>query len=127
MNTTIPNNNRNASRLVPLALLALVLLILAGAVLMSKKQQPTLPMTGLQSNRQVMPPDPGDWCRKANMAELDTEIAKADAFFNAGVGEGLVDFRYLALALKRTGVQVTGPQDEYWLNTIKNLYAGCPR
>jgi hypothetical protein len=127
MNTTIPNNNRSVSRLVPLALLALVLLVLAGAVLMSKRQQPTLPMTGLQSNRQIMPPDPGDWCRKVVIAELDAEVARAEVYFNEGVGRGLVDFDYLALALKRTGVQVNGPVDEFWLDTIKSLYAGCPR
>lgn len=125
MNTTI-SNNRGMNRLVPLALLILVLMI-AGALLMSKGRQPTLPMTGLQSNRQVMPPDPGDWCRKVAIAELDAEVARAETFFDEGVGEGLVDIDYLDAALRRTGVQVNGPKDKYWLETIKSLYAGCPR
>lgn len=117
-------NNRIVSRLILLALLVLML-ALVGAVFMSRGQQVSLPFTGLQSNRQVMPPDPGDWCRKVKLAKLEAEIAKAEIFFGEGIGESLVDWRYLRRALKHTGVQVNGPEDSYWLETIKGLYSGC--
>lgn len=117
-------NNRIVSRLILLALLVLML-ALVGAVFMSRGQQVSLPFTGLQSNQQVMPPDPGDWCRKVKLAKLEAEIAKAETFFSEGIGESLVDWRYLRRALKYTGVQVNGPEDSYWLETIKGLYSGC--
>ncbi len=115
-------NNRTVSWLI---LLALLLLALTGAVFMSRGQQVSLPLTGLQSNRQVTPPGPEDWCRKVKLAQLEAEIAKAETFFSEGVGESLVDWRYLRRALKYSGVQVNGPEDSYWLETIKTLYSGC--
>ena len=119
-------NNRIVSRLILLALLLLIL-VLAGVVFMSRGQQVSLPFTGLQSNRQVMPLDPEDWCGKVKLAKLEAEITKAETFFSEGIGESLVDWRYLRRALKYTGVQVNGPEDSYWLETIKGLYSGCTR
>jgi hypothetical protein len=109
----------------PVAILILSLLLLLVVLLMAAGKQVTLPMTGIQSNRQVMPPDPEDWCRKVKADKLDAEIAKAELFFSEGVGENLVDWRYLRRALKYTGVQVNGPEDTFWLETIRSLYSGC--
>jgi hypothetical protein len=109
----------------PVAILILSLLLLLVVLLMAAGKQVTLPMTGIQSNWQVMPPDPEDWCRKVKANKLDAEIARAELFFSDGVGESLVDWRYLRRALKHTGVQVNGPEDTYWLETIKRLYSGC--
>jgi hypothetical protein len=109
----------------PILLVTLALLLLLLILLMAGGRQVTLPMTGIQSNRQVMPPDPNDWCRKVDGNKLDAEVAKAELFFSEGVGESLVDWRYLRRALKHTGVQVNGPEDTYWLETIKSLYSGC--
>ena len=106
-------------------LLVIVLLLLLIAVLMASGHQVTLPLTGIQSNRQVMPPDPQDWCRKVDLERLNREILKAETFMHEGVGENLVDWRYLRRALKATGVQVSGPEDGYWLETIKGLYLDC--
>jgi hypothetical protein len=109
----------------PVAILILSLLLLLVVLLMAVGKQVTLPMTGIQSNRQVMPPDPEDWCRKVKAGKLDAEIDKAELFFSEGVGESLVDWRYLRRALKYTGVQVNGPEDTYWIETIRSLYSGC--
>jgi hypothetical protein len=112
----------------PILVLALVgLLLLAAIMLLAGGQQISLPLTGLQSNRQVMPPDPGDWCRQVNLNKLQAEVARAETFFSEGVGENLVDWRYLRRALRYTGVQVNGPEDSYWLETIKSLYVDCSR
>ncbi|MCA9944493.1 MAG: hypothetical protein KC449_13485, partial [Anaerolineales bacterium] len=73
----------------------------------------------------VMPPDPNEWCRKVDLEKLNSEIVKAETFMHEGVGERLVDWRYLRRALKMTGVQVSGAEDSYWLETIKGLYVGC--
>lgn len=113
---------------IPVLILALLLLLMA--ILMASGHQVSLPLTGIQSNRQTfgrtsMPPDPNEWCRKIDLEKLNTEIAKAETFMREGVGERLVDWRYLRRALKVTGVQVSGPEDSYWLETIKGLYAGC--
>ena len=108
---------------IPVLILALLLLLIA--VLMASGHQVSLPLTGIQSNRQVMPPDPNEWCRKIDLEKLNTEIAKAETFMREGVGERLVDWRYLRRALKVTGVQVSGAEDSYWLETIKGLYVGC--
>jgi hypothetical protein len=108
---------------IPLLILALLLLLIA--VLMASGHQVSLPLTGIQSNRQVMPPDPNEWCRKVDLEKLNTEILKAETFMREGVGERLVDWRYLRRALRVTGVQVNGPEDSYWLETIKELYTGC--
>ncbi len=113
---------------IPLLILALLLLLIA--ILMASGHQVSLPLTGIQSNRQTfgrtsMPPDPNEWCRKVDLEKLNTEIVKAETFMHEGVGERLVDWRYLRRALKVTGVQVSGPEDSYWLETIKGLYAGC--
>ena len=113
---------------IPVLILALLLLFIA--VLMSSGHQVSLPLTGILSNRQTfgrtsMPPDPNEWCRKIDLEKLNTEIAKAETFMREGVGERSVDWRYLRRALKVTGVQVSGPEDSYWLETIKGLYAGC--
>ena len=62
---------------------------------------------------------------QAEITRLEAEIAKAEIFFSEGIGESLVDWRYLRKALKYTGVQVNGPEDSYWLETIKGLYSGC--
>ena len=93
----------------------------------SSGRQVTLPITGLQSNRQVMPPDPDDWCRKTNLSKLDNEIAKAEVYFNEGIGERAINWRLLRRSLARTGVNVNGPEDIFWLNTIKGLYSSCNR
>lgn len=111
----------------PILLVALALLLLLLILLMAGGRQVTLPMTGIQSNRQVMPPDPEDWCRKVKLSRLDAEIARADLFLNEGVGKSSVDWKYLRRALKHTGVQVNGPEDMYWLNIIRGLYKGCTR
>ena len=113
---------------IPVLILALLLLLIA--VLMASGHQVSLPLTGIQSNRQTfgrtsMPPDPNEWCRKIDLEKLNTEIVKAETFMREGVGERLVDWRYLRRALKMTGVQVSGPEDSYWLETIKGLYDGC--
>lgn len=105
--------------------LVLALLLLLITVLMAGGHQVSLPLTGIQSNRQVMPPDPNEWCRKIDLEKLNGEILKAETFMREGVGERLVDWRYLRRALKTTGVQVSGPEDGYWLEAIKGLYAGC--
>lgn len=105
--------------------LALLLLLLFLALLSAGGRQVSLPLTGLQSSHQLMPPDPQDWCRKVNLERLAAEIAKAEAFYRQGVGESLVDWHYLRRALKFTGVQVNGPEDGYWLETIKKLYSDC--
>ena len=118
-------NQLHARNKWPIIVLVLALLLLLIAVLMAGGQQVSLPLTGIQSNRQVMPPDPGDWCHKVNLSKLNAEVARAEAFFSEGVGESLVDWRYLRRALRATGVQVNGPEDTYWLETIKDLYAGC--
>lgn len=93
--------------------------------MLTSGQQVSLPLTGLQSNRQVMPPDPDEWCGKVDLEKLNIEIVKAETFMREGVGESLVDWRYLRRVLKITGVQVNGPEDSYWLETIKGLYIGC--
>lgn len=111
-------------QLAPLILLLALLLIFFMALL-AGGHQVSLPMTGIQSNRQLMPPDPNEWCRKVELEKLNSEIAKAETFMREGVGERLVDWRYLRRALKMTGVQVSGPEDWYWLETIKGLFAGC--
>ena len=113
---------------IPVLILALLLLLIA--VLMASGHQVSLPLTGIQSNRQTfgrtsMPPDPNEWCRKIDLEKLHSEIVKAETFMREGVGERLVDWRYLRRALKLTGVQVSGPEDSYWLETIKGLYTGC--
>ena len=113
---------------IPVLILALLLLLIA--VLMASGHQVSLPLTGIQSNRQTfgrtsMPPDPNEWCRKIDLEKLHSEIVKAETFMREGVGERLVDWRYLRRALKLTGVQVSGAEDSYWLETIKGLYAGC--
>ncbi len=108
-----------------ISILILTLLLLLIAILMASGYQVGLPLTGVQSNRQVMPPDPNEWCRKVNLEKLDTEIVKAETFMREGIGESVVDWRYLRRALKVTGVQVSGPEDRYWLETIKGLYSGC--
>ena len=113
---------------IPVLILALLLLLIA--VLMASGHQVSLPLTGIQSNRQTfgrtsMPPDPSEWCRKIDLEKLNSEIVKAETFMREGVGERLVDWRYLRRAIKVTGVQVSGPEDSYWLETIKGLYAGC--
>ena len=108
---------------IPVLILALFLLLIA--VLMASGHQVSLPLTGIQSNRQVMPPDPNEWCRKIDLEKLNSEIVKAETFMREGVGERLVDWRYLRRALKMTGVQVSGAEDSYWLETIKGLYVGC--
>ena len=105
--------------------LGLALLLLLIMVLLASGHQVSLPLTGIQSNHQVMPPDPNEWCRKVDLVRLNTEIMKAEIFMREGVGERLVDWRYLRRVLKITGVQVSGPEDSYWLETIKGLYAGC--
>lgn len=105
--------------------LGLALLLLLIMVLLASGHQVSLPLTGIQSNHQVMPPDPNEWCRKVDLVRLNTEIMKAETFMREGVGERLVDWRYLRRVLKITGVQVSGPEDSYWLETIKGLYAGC--
>lgn len=112
-------------RSILIVVLALCLLLII--LLMASGRQLTLPLTGIQSNRQVMPPDPGDWCRKMDLTQLDAEIARAELFFSEGIGQGSVDWRYLRRALKVTGVQVNGPEDTYWLETIRGLYSGCTR
>jgi hypothetical protein len=99
------------------ALLLLALLLMAGA------RQVSLPLTGIQSNRQFMPPDPEDWCRKVNLKKLDSEMAKAELYFSENVGGRLVDWLYLRRALRHTGVQVNGPEDVYWLEIIRG--SGC--
>jgi hypothetical protein len=111
----------------PILLVTLALLLLLLILLMAGGRQVTLPMTGIQSNRQVMPPDPEEWCRKVKLTKLDAEIAKAELYFSEGVGENLVNWKYLRRALKHTAVQVNGPEDPFWLETIKKLYAGCTR
>lgn len=105
--------------------LGFLLLLLLFAALMTSGQQVSLPLTGLQSNRQTMPPDPDEWCGKVDLEKLTSEMIKAETFMREGVGENLVDWRFLRRALKATGVQVNGPEDTYWLETIKELYAGC--
>ena len=105
--------------------LVILLLLLFFAALMASGQQVSLPLTGLQSNRQTMPPDPDEWCGKVDLEKLNSEMRKAETFMREGVGENLVDWRYLRQALKVTGVQVNGPEDSYWLKTIQELYAGC--
>jgi hypothetical protein len=57
------------------ALLLLALLLMAGA------RQVSLPLTGIQSSRQFMPPDPEDWCRKVNLNKLNAELDKAEIYF----------------------------------------------
>lgn len=105
---------------------ALVLCLLLIILLLAHVRQVTLPLTGIQTNRQVMPPDPDDWCGKVNMIRLNAEIARAELFLNEGIGKGSIDWKYLRRALKITGVQVNGPEDTYWLETIQALYSGCP-
>ena len=105
--------------------LILALLLLLVILMAVGGQQISLPITGIQSHRQAMPPDPEDWCDKVNLDKLNQEITKAETFFEHNVGEHLVNWRYLRQALRYTGVQVNGPEDSYWLNMIKNLYAGC--
>lgn len=107
--------------------LVLAALLLLALVLMAGGQQVSLPLTGIQSNRQFMPPDPEDWCRKVNLSKLDTEIAKAERYFSANVGGRLVDWLYLRRALRHTGAQVNGPEDVYWLEIIRGLFKGCGR
>jgi len=111
-------------RAIPVLVLILLLLLLF-AVLTTGGQQVSLPLTGIQPNRQIMPPDPNEWCGKIELEKLNSEIMKAETFMREGGGESLVDWRYLRRALKATGVQVNGPEDSYWLETIKELYAGC--
>ncbi len=105
--------------------LVILLLLLFFAALMASGQQVSLPLTGLQSNRQTMPPDPNEWCGKVDLEKLKIEMIKAETFMREGVGENLVDWRFLRRALKVTGVQVNGPEDSYWLETIQGLYASC--
>ena len=104
---------------------ALVLCLLLIILLLANVRQITLPLTGIQTNRQVMPPNPDDWCGKVNMTRLSAEIARAELFLNEGIGKGSIDWKYLRRALKVTGVQVNGPEDTYWLETIRGLYLGC--
>ena len=102
---------------IPVLILALFLLLIA--VLMASGHQVSLPLTGIQSNRQVMPPDPNEWCRKIDLEKLNTEIAKAETFMREGVGERLVDWRYLRRALKTTGVFISCPGDGMrWLQAL---------
>ena len=119
------NQQLQQKRSLLIVVLALLLLLLI--LLMASGQQVTLPLTGIQSNRQVMPPDPEDWCRKVDLGKLDAEVARAETYFSEGVGESLVNWRYLRRALGYAGVQVNGPEDAYWLETVKGLYAGCNR
>lgn len=127
------NQQLQQKRSILIVVLALLLLLLI--LLMASGQQVTLPLTGIQSNRQVMPPDPEDWCRKVDLGKLDAEVARAETYFSEGVGESLVNWRYasapLSTSLRRAlgyaGVQVNGPEDAYWLETVKGLYAGCNR
>lgn len=106
---------------------ALVLCLLLIMLLLAHVRQITLPLTGIQTNRQVMPPDPDDWCGKVDMIRLNNEITRAETYFNEGVGENLVDWTYLRQSLRYTGVHINGPEDIYWLETIKGLYIGCNR
>jgi len=71
---------------------ALVLCLLLIMLLLAHVRQITLPLTGIQTNRQLMPPDPDDWCRKVNLLKLNNEIIRAETYFNEGVGEKLVDW-----------------------------------
>lgn len=103
----------------------LVLCLLFIILLLANVRQITLPLTGIQTNRQAMPPNPDDWCGKVDMIRLNAEIARAELFLNEGIGKGGVDWKYLRRALKVTGVQVNGPEDTYWLETIRGLYSGC--
>lgn len=119
------NHQLQQKRSILIVVLALLLLLLI--LLMASGQQVTLPLTGIQSNRQVMPPDPEDWCRKMDLTRLDAEMSRAELFLNEGVGKGSVDWKYLRRALKVTGVQVNGPEDTYWLETIRGLYSECTR
>ena len=109
--------------LVLLALLSTGALFAADA---SRRTQLSLPLKGFHVNLQSMPPDPGDWCQKVDAERLQSEMAKARAFFQEGIGENLVDWRFLRRALKQTGAQVAGPEDRYWLEMIEGLYSGCP-
>ena len=107
-------------------LLGILLILLAAPVLlMARNTQMSLPLTGLGRSQRFMPPDPDDWCRKVDHNRLQREITKAETFFNEGVGENLVDWRYLRRSLRHTGVEITGAEDEFWLQTIAGLYSGC--
>lgn len=106
---------------------ALVLCLLLIILLLANVRQITLPLIGIQSNRQVMPPDPDDWCRRVDLNKLNAEITRAETYFNEGVGENLVDWTYLRRSLRYAGVQINGPEDVYWLEAIKGLYVGCNR
>ena len=119
------NQQLQQKRAILIVVLALLLLLLI--LLMAGGQQVTLPLTGFQPNRQMMPPAPEDWCRKMDLTRLDAEMAKAELFLNEGIGKGSVDWKYLRRALKVTGVQVNGPEDTYWLETIRGLYSECTR
>lgn len=110
----------------------LVLLLLTGMVVMAgraqQKGQLTLPFALPQAKPvQVMPPDPDEWCRRADLKKLDYEVEKVEAYFETGYGRNLIDWKYLRRALGYTGVTVHGAEDEYWIRTIKGLYKGCKR
>ena len=117
----------NHTRLKIKSIFCLFLIIIGGIAFASSGRQVTFPFTGLQPNQQVMPPDPNEWYRKTNLTKLDNEIAKAEVYFNQGIGENAVNWRFLRRALSRTGVQVNGPEDIFWLNTINGLYSSCNR
>ena len=107
-------------------LLGVLLILLAPPVLlMARNTQMSLPLSGLGHSQRVMPPDPDDWCRKVDHNRLQQEITKAETFFTEGVGENLVDWRYLRRALRHNGVEIAGTEDHYWLQTITGLYSGC--
>ena len=108
-------------------LLGVLLFLLAAPVFfMARVTQMSLPLSGLGRSQRIMPPDPDDWCRKVDHNRLQREISKAGAFLSEGIGEELVDWRYLRKALRHTGVDIAGAEDSFWLQTIADLYSGCP-
>lgn len=104
----------------------LLLLLVAPVLLMTRVTQMSLSFSGLGRSQRIMPPDPDDWCRKVDHNRLQREIFKAETFFDEGIGEELVDWHYLRRALRHTGVDIAGAEDGFWLQTIADLYSGCP-
>jgi hypothetical protein len=131
-NKEINVNKCSVKNTIFIFMLFLVLLLLAGTIVMvgkgQQRTQMTLPFALPQSKPiQVMPPDPDEWCRRADLKKLDYEVEKVEAYFETGYGRNLIDWKYLRRALGYTGVTVRGAEDEYWLRTIKGLYQGCKR
>ena len=125
-------NNRSIKNRILIFVLIAIVLVAASVVVMAgkgqRKTQMSLPfaLPRVEPGK-VMPPDPDEWCKKVDLAKLDYEVEKAEAFFETGYGQDLVRWKYLRRALSHTGVTYTGAEDEEWLQFVKGMFKGCTR